>query len=176
MVAVASDFHQMEKSVKTGLSLKPALRQRAITRSNEDHRGNFSAYVSGLIEADLDGAASPSTWDGQIIGTLAGIYAGYLAPTLRRQLRAELQSHRARTGAEIDEPQILHRLLQQLTEHFARGGNIAEIMGRESLYDETVRKEPVAADHQPQGKQSPSAQAHQESDAAGQIPRDNPRP
>ena len=118
MVAVSQHFHRMAKAEKTGLSLPTDLREDAQERANLSHRGNFSAYVQDPIRSDLANTPLNSAVDSNVLTELARIYAGYLAPGLGSQL-AERKSN---------QPGLLHRLLNLLSEHFARGGSDTDLV------------------------------------------------
>lgn len=120
MVAVLPTFHRMPKAEKKGVSLRPDLQGKAQERADRRHKGNFSAYIQSLIEADLAQEPVSTAHSPRILSDLAQSYAGYFAPTLARQLDAQ----------EANQPELLHRLLLQLSEHLACGGSVKDIAVR----------------------------------------------
>lgn len=101
----------MEKAAASGISMLPSLRRDAKKRARASGDESLSRYVQRLIKSDLESEPAPTSYDDRILEKLAKIYAGYFAPTLTMQLTREAAS----------QPRLLHDLLFELSDYFARG-------------------------------------------------------
>jgi hypothetical protein len=97
--------------------IEPDKIEKVQARADQYTEGNRSNYVRRLIDNDLNGLPSPSSYDPQILCTLAKVYAGYFAP----QLTAELERH------GVNQPKLLHDLLAAFCEGLACGYKPAEL-------------------------------------------------
>lgn len=107
----------VEKAKNAGISLYPGEIQRLKARSRIRDGGSPTRYVRRLMEADEQGKVAPTAYDEAILEKLAVTYFGYHAPKFTCQLRA----------LRADQPELLHRLLQQLSETMACGAEPDQI-------------------------------------------------
>lgn len=108
----------VEKAKNAGISLYPREIEAIAARSKIRDGGSPTRYFRRLWEADEKGQPVPTSYDPDILRKMAETYAGFLAPQLGAQL--------AERGA--DQPRLLHDLLIQLSDYFAAGGQIADLM------------------------------------------------
>lgn len=106
----------VEKAKNAGISLYPGEIERLKTRASIRDGGSPTRYFRRLFEADEKGEPIASNYEQDIIAKLATIYAGYFAP----QMSASLAERK------IDQPRLLHKLLQELQESFACGASTPE--------------------------------------------------
>lgn len=100
-----------EKAQNAGVSLFPSEIARFKVQAGPRDGGSLTKYFRRL--AQEDGAHTTQAADGsRILDTLAQQFAGYLAPTLGKQL----------CERGTDQARLLHEILLQLTDYFARGG------------------------------------------------------
>lgn len=106
----------IEKAQNAGVSLFPSEIVRFKLQASARDGGSLTKYFRRL--AQEDGAAKTQASDGaRILDSLAVQFAGYLAPTLAKQL-----AERA-----ADQSRLLHAILLQLSDYFARGGRVQDL-------------------------------------------------
>lgn len=150
---------------KTGISLPPSLREGAMARAKDVAGGKFARYVQHLIRADIANEPAPTSFDPEILVKLAQSYAGFLAPTFKKQL----------VERAADQPRLLHDLLLQISDYFAAGGSIEDIqIGRRQHYAPPAHpaqpSAPSTVDYRKFQSEQSDPQLNEESAGAGDQP------
>jgi hypothetical protein len=105
-----------KKEQLVGFQADEAMKAAILARARVTSDGNVSAHLRQLATADLEAEdKKPTAFEWDVIAKLAKLYGGYFAPTLAKQLE----------GA--NQPKLLHNVLAQLSDYFARGGRVEDL-------------------------------------------------
>ncbi|MEO6569201.1 MAG: hypothetical protein ABIO94_10605, partial [Opitutaceae bacterium] len=104
------------KEQLVGFQADEAMKAAILARARVTSDGNVSAHLRQLATDDLAAEGKkPTAFEWEVLSKLAKIYGGYFAPTLEKQLEG------------VNQPKLLHDVLAQIADYFARGGRVEDL-------------------------------------------------